>query len=346
MLRKHLSTSCKSRRGSDGDAPAPLTTAEEDAIVPRKRRRPQRRATVGDLNASPSPSSSDEGPSRTRPPPRTFHSYDDSYDSYSDEPARFPARRELDAHARLAPPQNPVLRMPQLSPTRFARPSDSPPDGPARIGASLDLPLAPAYAATPEALDPLSFPSRGDDWHAVAPTAATAADPASKLDVPAYSLMSIGNAIEPVVLVSPPTHMPPSSNGATAWNPTSENGNNMDDLFSWLFNMNHPSGTSTPSDSDNALNDPQAASEPDAFESRKRAREDLNDERETKRMYQSRTASAPALPSLPSLLESWDEVGWRFPSRDVPDELARNGILYKDCNSSSVYRSRQSQLVI
>jgi hypothetical protein len=153
-------------------------------------------------------------------------------------------------------------QMPQLSPTRFetGRPSDPSPDGPARIGASLEVPLAPAYAGTPENLDPLdplpmSFqPSAKDtaqDWHVPPPNMSTS-HPTIKLELPelpAYPMMPISPTLEsPVVdvsgvdhLVSPTVCAPHYAHSVNSWNPPQE-GNNMDDLFSWLFTMANTSG--------------------------------------------------------------------------------------------------------
>ena len=232
--------------------------------MPRKRRRPQRRASTTNAGSeSLSPASSDEGgPARRPPPPRPTLSYDEStaYDyapplsasSTSSTPgtaARFPARRDLDAHARFAPSLRLQQQMPQLSPTRFERPSEPSPDGPARIGASLEVPLAPAYAGTPEnldSLDPLSFQTKEADWHIAATTAAAHAT-AAKLDIPAYPIMPITSSLEsPVVDVAgthnfhipPPTDaVPPLVNCTAPWNPTNEAGNTMEDIMSWLFQM-------------------------------------------------------------------------------------------------------------
>jgi hypothetical protein len=210
--------------------------------------------------------------------------------------ARFPARSELDAYARFAPSlrlaqahahaHSVVQQMPQLSPTRFERPTDAqqPTDGPARLGASLEVPLAPAYADaldpldpldpldsldpldpldaldTPDTLapleleslsdpilDPIAFPTIGKDadWHVAAATASAHAA-AAKLDVPVYPVLAMPSMDVHAADCAPPLHPGLGFAAAPGWSTTeSANANtnpnaNMDDLFSWFFNIANP----------------------------------------------------------------------------------------------------------
>ncbi|RSH85006.1 uncharacterized protein EHS24_006585 [Apiotrichum porosum] len=277
VLRKHLSTSCKSRRGSDGDAPAPLTTAEEDALVPRKRRRPQRRATATTLQTSPSPSwsASDDMNGQLYSPFSSHSGFIDDADPFdrqdpfeyasnasasaasasiprasssassssSSSIARFPGHDELDSHARAAP--RPRLTMPELSGNspRFIKLEPDCPAGPARAGASLDLPLAPAFAATPETLGPLSF------------TPAAPRSPVlvrnNAIDMPVFNNMLpspldggvAGHAAGVGSLPTGLTSTIPAGAAATTeqgWNQAPAEGNSMDDLFSWLMGTAQP----------------------------------------------------------------------------------------------------------
>lgn len=309
VLRKHLSTSCKSRRGSDGDAPAPLTTAEEDALVPRKRRRPQRRNT--NVSAD-SPGGSDDGNPRPMKQPVLTRGY--SYPSSSSSGQHvsqhsslgldIAERERLDRLGRLdsrlngrldgraegnTVPRQELLR--NLDPSthdssalsdreystsprfddepRFSRSMPPPPslsprlvrdeprgdvgaDGPARAGASLDLPLAPAFAATPETLGSLSFtPKAEHDF----PARTECFNLAIGSDgMPALSPVDVGSAgsgdDDNSVHgggsgVEFPSVMPAEVTPELSWTTGSESAESVDDLFSWLFNVANTTGQGT-----------------------------------------------------------------------------------------------------
>lgn len=222
VLRKHLSTSCKLRRGSDGEA-APLTSAEEDAIIPRKRRRTKARAAV-----SPSPSSSSSSVSadeRVRRVPASSSSASSASTKVATPVSpssavspQSPGDDRMSAHyARLR-----SLASFQAAGGRLSSSLPTSSEGPtvARAGASLDTPLAPAFAATPEtfgdlALGPLSsLPSFSLGLVSPKSTPATIAPSA----VSASASVSVPN--------------PPAQKEQPTWS-TSAN----DDLLSWLFTV-------------------------------------------------------------------------------------------------------------
>lgn len=215
VLRKHLSTSCKLRRGSDGEA-APLTSAEEDAIIPRKRRRTKARAAV---SPSPSSSSSDE---RVRRVPA-------SSSSASSASTKVATPVSPSSAASVLSPQSPeddrmsahYARLRSLASFQAAggRLSTSLPtssEGPAvaRAGASLDTPLAPAFAATPETFGDLAL------------------GPLSSL--PSFSLGSLISPKSTPATIAPSAVSAPAKEQPT-FSSTSTSAN--DDLLSWLFTV-------------------------------------------------------------------------------------------------------------
>lgn len=94
-MRKHLSTSCKSQRGTEGDASRLPATAEEDVLAPRKRRRPHRRST--NLTAE-TDSASDTECTRTSHRSTRTHSYSDQ--STSDHSPNSQGNRFRTSHSR------------------------------------------------------------------------------------------------------------------------------------------------------------------------------------------------------------------------------------------------------
>lgn len=241
VLRKHLSTSCKLRRGSDGEA-APLTSAEEDAIIPRKRRRTKARAAVSPSPSSSSSSSVSAVSTDERERVRRVPASSSSASSASTKVAtpvspssavspQSPADDRMSAHyARLR-----SLASFQAAGGRLSSSLPASSEGPtvARAGASLDTPLAPAFAATPEtfgdlALGPLSslpsfslgLVSPKSTPATIAPSAvsASAAAPAQK-EQPTWSTSANDDLLSWLFTVTntvPPSAMPALSSSASS----------------------------------------------------------------------------------------------------------------------------------
>lgn len=241
MLRKHLSTSCKLRRGSDGEA-APLTSAEEDAIIPRKRRRTKARAAVSPApSSSSSVSASDE---RVRRVPASSSSASSastkvatpvspatpaSAVSVLSPSSPGPGDDRMSAHyARLR-----SLASFQAAGGRLSSslPAASEAPAVARAGASLDTPLAPAFAATPETFGDLAFPTL---------SAGLSTSLSSLASLPSFGAVSPKTAPATIApsAVSAASGAPAAAPAASAakeqptWS-TSAN----DDLLSWLFSV-------------------------------------------------------------------------------------------------------------
>jgi hypothetical protein len=384
VLRKHLSTSCKSRRGSDGDAPAPLTTAEEDALVPRKRRRPQRRNT--NVSAD-SPGSDDGNPRPLKQPvfargysfPSSSSNHISQHSSFgldSVERDRLDRLGRLDSrlngrldgrHEGLVGSRSELLRnlegdsalsdredstsprfddsprftrtMPppsSLSP-RLVRDEarDATADGPARAGASLDLPLAPAFAATPETLGPLSFTPKPDN------------------DFPArterFNLTLGGDSLPTLSAVTSeqqtssgvefPSVMPAEVTPDLTWasGSDSDSHESVDDLFSWFFNVSNTASSAvwphTPVD-EPAKDDVAIFTDSDMSSSLPTPPEPAHsslhglEERLSSQQTNPRALPFTGAP-FPPLPDQWRE-GWQWclpPPSDVLDTRAREEVL-------------------
>ncbi|GMK53815.1 hypothetical protein CspeluHIS016_0104010 [Cutaneotrichosporon spelunceum] len=384
VLRKHLSTSCKSRRGSDGDAPAPLTTAEEDALVPRKRRRPQRRNT----NVSADSPGSDDGNPRPLKQPVFARGY--SFPSSSslvsqhsfgldsierdrlDRLGRLDSRlngrldgrfegiagsrsellRNLEGDSALSDREESTSPHMDDSPrfTRSMLPSselsprlvrdeatEGAADGPARAGASLDLPLAPAFAATPETLGPLSFtPKPDNDFPARAErfNLALGGDGMPTLTSVA-SERQAGSGVEfPGVM---PPEVAPELTWTSGSGSDSESHESVDDLFSWFFNVSNPASSAvwpnTPVD-EPTKDDVAIVTDSDMssslLTSPQTPQSSLHglDERLSSLQTNSRGLPLGGTP-FPPLPEQWRE-GWQWclpPAADVLDGRAREDAL-------------------
>ncbi|BEI82886.1 hypothetical protein CcaverHIS002_0307540 [Cutaneotrichosporon cavernicola] len=385
VLRKHLSTSCKSRRGSDGDAPAPLTTAEEDALVPRKRRRPQRR----DTNVSADSPGSDDGNPRplkqptfargySFPSSSSFISPHSSFGLDSIERDRLDRLGRLDSrlngrldgrYEAIAGSRSELLRnlegesalsdredstSPQFDDSpRFTRtmlPSSSlsprlvrdeategTADGPARAGASLDLPLAPAFAATPETLGPLSFtPKPDNDFPARTERFnLTLGGDGMPTLAPVASGQQAGSGVEfPSVM---PAEVTPDLTWASGSGSDSESHESVDDLFSWFFNVSNSASSAvwpnTPVD-ESAKDDVAIFTDADMSSSLLTSPGTPHssihglDDRLSSQQANPRSLPYTGQP-FPPLPDQWRE-GWQWclpPAADVLDGRARDEVL-------------------
>lgn len=225
-------------------------------------------------------------------------------------------------------------------------------DGPARAGASLDLPLAPAFAATPETLGPLSFTPKPDNDF---PARTERFNLAIGTDgMPSLSSVGVGSGgvgdshSHGGSGVEFPSVMPAEVTPDLAWGTgsDSESSESVDDLFSWLFNVANTTGQGTVwphTPVDESLKDDVAVFSADSDMSSslptppEPAHATLHgDDTHYRSLSSAFSSSNPrALPhngsSFPALPEQWRE-GWMGqwclpPASDILDSRSREEVL-------------------